>query len=132
MWRPYYQKWRDVTLDKLNPSMVELVPVLRDFVPPAIQLDRKTYSAFADGMLHASLQKQQISTLILTGSETDVCVLSTALAAVDHGYRTIMACDAMASSSDESHDALMNLYSKRFEVQIEVSHISEIIEAWKV
>jgi hypothetical protein len=36
------------------------------------------------------------------GSETDVCVLSSILAAVDHGSRVILAEDAVCSTSDES------------------------------
>jgi nicotinamidase-related amidase len=42
--------------------------------------------------------------LILTGAETDVCVLSTALGAIDHGYRVIITEDGVCSSSDQGHD----------------------------
>ena len=38
---------------------------------------------------------------IVSGSETDVCVLATVLDAVDMGYRVIIARDAVCSSSDE-------------------------------
>ena len=51
--------------------------------------------------------------MIVTGSETDVCVLATVLGAVDLGYRVIVVRDAVCSSSDEGHDALMTLYHQR-------------------
>jgi PhnB protein len=38
--------------------------------------------------------RRRSDTLILTGAETDVCVLSTALGAIDHGYRVIIVEDA--------------------------------------
>jgi len=131
-WRAYYEKWQNVTLDAVDPALVELVPALQKFLPPAQQFDRSTYSAFADGRLHAGLQSHGINTLIFSGSETDVCVLATVLAAVDHGYRTIVVSDALASSSDESHDALIDLYNKRFDIQIEVAIAQDVIEGWSV
>jgi nicotinamidase-related amidase len=131
-WRAYYEKWQNVTLDAVDPALVELVPALQSFLPPAQQFDRSTYSAFADGRLHAGFQSHGINTLIISGSETDVCVLATVLAAVDHGYRTIIVSDALASSSDESHDALIDLYSKRFDIQIEVAIAQDVIEEWSV
>jgi nicotinamidase-related amidase len=49
--------------------------------------------------------------LIVTGSETDVCVLSTVMSAVDLGYRVILVRDAVCSSSDAGHEALLSLPS---------------------
>jgi nicotinamidase-related amidase len=43
--------------------------------------------------------------LVITGSETDVCVLATALDAVDRGYRVILIENAVCCSSDAGHDA---------------------------
>jgi nicotinamidase-related amidase len=59
-------------------------------------------------------------------------VLATVLAAVDHGYRTIVVSDALASFSDESHDALLDLYSKRFDIQIELASAEEVIKSWAI
>ena len=129
-WQAYYEKWRDVTLDVIEPALIELVPELQKFTPPAEHFNRTTYSAFADGRLHRWLQGRGINTLIVTGSETDVCVLATVLSAVDCGYRTIVVSDALASSSDESHDALIGLYNKRFDIQIEVASSEEVLESW--
>ena len=130
MWRAYYTKWRQVTLDTVDPGLVNLLPELQKFIPPASCFDRTTYSAFADGRLHQLLRGRDVNTLIISGSETDVCVLATVLAAVDHGYRTIVVSDALASSSDQSHDALLRLFSERFDVQIELATAEETIKAF--
>ena len=45
---------------------------------------------------------------------TDGCVLATVLDAVDLGFRVIVAEDALCSSFDQGHDALMTLYRNRF------------------
>jgi nicotinamidase-related amidase len=57
-------------------------------------------------------------------------MLASVLAAVDLGYRIIVARDAVCSSSDETHDALIKLYTDRFDRQIELAEADEIISAW--
>jgi nicotinamidase-related amidase len=129
MWREFYRKWPKVTRQRLPPEYLELLPELRRFVPPAVTFDKFVYSAFADGRLHAWLAQRSVGVLLISGAETDVCVLATVLAAVDHGYRVVLLTDAICSSSDEGHDALMRMYTKRFHVQIELASVEEAAEA---
>ena len=49
--------------------------------------------------------------IIVSDSETDVCVLSSILHAVDLGYRIAIGRDCVCSASDESHDAMLGLYN---------------------
>jgi nicotinamidase-related amidase len=132
MWRPYFEKWSAVTRARIDPGLLELMPELEKFVPPARVFDKPVYSAFATGELHGELQRARINTLIITGAETDVCVLSTILAAVDLGYRIIVVKNALCSSADESHDALIGLYARRFDLQIELADADELLALWKV
>ncbi len=90
-------------------------------------IDRQTYSAFGNGRLHQYLDQHEVDTLIMTGGETDVCVLASVLAAIDIGYRVILVEDALCSSADESHDAMLDLYTKRFSLQIEVASAANIL-----
>ncbi|MBV9221403.1 MAG: cysteine hydrolase [Methylobacteriaceae bacterium] len=129
-WRRYYQHWRNATRAHLDPALIELMPPLAKFVPPAVVLDKPVYSAFAGRQLQLLLAERRADALVVTGSETDVCVLSTVLGAVDHGYRVILVKDGVCSSSDEGHDALLSLYHRRFSNQIEVADCEEIISLW--
>jgi nicotinamidase-related amidase len=130
MWRHYYERWRDTTRERMEPGMLELMPPLADFVPPATVIDKTRYSGFAEPHLHGHLRARGIDTLIVTGSETDVCVLSTVLGAVDLGYRVILVRDAVCSSSDEGHDALLQVYHRRYGQQIETADAESILRAW--
>jgi nicotinamidase-related amidase len=130
MWRSYFRKWRLVTRERLDPHLLELMPPLQRHVPPAIVCDKPAYSAFSNGRLHGILQNGNVNTLIVSGAETDVCVLSTILSAVDLGYRIIVAQDAICSSADETHDALLGLYARRFDLQIELADCAEILQRW--
>jgi nicotinamidase-related amidase len=131
VWREYYEKWDDATRRKIAPDMLELMPDLQQFTPPADVLDKTRYSAFADTELYAMLRRRRADTLVITGSETDVCVLSTVLDAVDHGFRVILVRDAVCSSSDEGHDALLHMYQRRYAVQIEVVEAKALLAQWR-
>jgi len=131
-WRSFYRKWHDLTAEQIDPFLLELLPELKRLVPPAMVFDKTRYSAFFDGKLIAHLSERRIDTLIITGSETDVCVLSTVLDAVDLGYRVIIVTDAICSSSDEGHDALLTVYRNRFSEQVETANQEEILSSWKV
>ena len=107
------------------------MPPLARLVPPATVIDKTRYSAFIGPDLLAHLQRSRADGLIITGSETDVCVLATVLGAVDLGYRVIVVRDAICSSSDEGHDALLRVYHRRYSEQIETADAEEVLRRWQ-
>lgn len=129
-WQRYYRAWPEVTGDRLDPVLVELMPELAALAPPATVIDKMRYSAFSLSPLSALLQERGAEALVLSGAETDMCLLATVLGAVDRGYRTIVVSDAVCSSSDEGHDMLMTLYRQRFSQQIEVVTTDVVLECW--
>ena len=137
MWQRYYARWWVATRERLDLRLLELVPPLAALCPgavgiefrgkvgledrfqhqhrgcpPAAVIDKTRYSAFAEPGLIDHLRQREADALIVSGSETDVCVLATVLNAVDIGYRVIVVRDAICSSSDEGHEMLMRLYRK--------------------
>jgi nicotinamidase-related amidase len=56
---------------------------------------------------------------------------STVIGVVDRGYRVILAADAVCSTSDATHDALLHLCRSRFSQQIEVASVDQILDAWR-
>jgi len=131
-WRRYYKKWEQMTLRTLAPHMVELLPELAMFVPPAAVLEKRTYSPWARPDLLHSLVSRHVDTLVVSGGETDICVLATVLGAVDAGFRVVVAADALCSSVDETHDDILHYFHKRLGEQIEVADVAEIIDGWAV
>jgi nicotinamidase-related amidase len=103
---------------------------LERFVPPASVIDKSRYSAFAEPALIQHLQERKADGLIVTGSETDVCVLATVLGAVDLGYPVAVVTDAICSSSDEGHDAILSVYARRYSLQIDTVSADEVIRNW--
>jgi nicotinamidase-related amidase len=129
-WQRYFRRWKQATRRHLPPGQLDLVPDLARFVPPARVLDKPAYSAFVLSGLSRFLADREIGTLVVTGAETDVCVLSTVLDAVDRGFRVVVVEDALCSSSDAGHDALMTLYRTRFSEQIELLTADQLAPLW--
>ncbi|MDA9544941.1 isochorismatase family protein [Bradyrhizobium yuanmingense] len=130
-WQSYFRRWRQATRRHLPSSALELVPALARFVPPAAMIDKPAYSAFSNPGLASLLVEKNVGTVVISGAETDVCVLSTVLSAVDLGFRIVIIEDALCSSSDVGHDALMTMYRTRFHGQVDLVTAEELAEVWR-
>ncbi len=129
-WRRYYRHWHAMTLDELDPAMVDLVPPLGRYLPLAELLDKTTYAPWFEGDLDGRLKRRGADTLVITGGETDVCVLGAVMGAVDRGYRVVTVVDALCSASDETHDAMVLLYGSRYGHQVELATTGQVLDAW--
>jgi nicotinamidase-related amidase len=130
-WQRYFRHWRQATRDRLPPTALELVPPLARYVPPGRIVHKPAYSAFSNPALASLLVELGIGTVVISGAETDVCVLSTVLSAVDLGFRVVIVEDAPCSSSDIGHDALMTMYRTRFHGQVDLVTSEELGELWR-
>lgn len=131
-WARYYAQWPEILRKNLDREWLELLPELEIYAPPAGVTDKPVYSPWHGGSLHQFLQESGITTLAITGGETDVCVLATVMGAVDLGYRVVLVSDAVCSSTDDGHDAAMTLYRNRFSQQVETAPLAEVLTAWTV
>jgi len=129
-WRRYFERWKEMTRNEIDPKLLELVDPLRRFVPPASVLDKPFYSPFHRTRLAQTLHERNCDALIVSGAETDMCVLAAVLDAVDLGLRVVLPVDALCSSSDESHEALIALYRNRFSQQVETASAEAISANW--
>lgn len=68
-----------------------------------LRIVKRQWGAFHGTELDLQLRRRGIDTIILTGIATHMGVESTARSAWEHGYRLILAEDAMASFSDMLH-----------------------------
>ena len=130
-WRDFYRKWAGITLKQIDPAMLELMAPLNLFVPPARVIEKPRYSAFSTPETEMALQQIGADAVIVSGAESDMCVLATVLAAVDLGYPVIVAEDAVCSSADPTHDAVQALYHSRFSQQVQTLETAAIRELWR-
>lgn len=129
-WRTYYERWPQMTRAALDPRLLELVEPLARLVPPARAVDKPANSIFSRTGFAAALKRRGITTLVVTGGETDVCVLATVMQAIDLGFRIVLPTDALCSSSDAAHDALVDLFRSRFSAQLEATTTEQLLRRW--
>jgi nicotinamidase-related amidase len=129
-WRRYFERWRELTLEPAGTALFDLVPELAACVPPAVVVDKPAYSPFHGTQLAAWLRTRGVDGIVVSGTETDVCVLAAVLDAVDLGLRVVVAEDAICSSSDETHDAMRRFFHTRLHEQVEVADVATILAHW--
>jgi len=105
----------------------EFVPELTP-TPSDIVITKRQWGAFYGTELDLQLRRRRIDSIVLCGISTDFGVESTARFAYEYGYQQIFAEDAMASRSDEQHNAAINFIFKRMG---RVRKTGEILEALK-
>jgi nicotinamidase-related amidase len=125
-WKRYYERWTLMTIESIGDEMVDLLPALAVYCPPAAVIDKHIYSPWFEGRLRAFLAERDIDTLVITGGETDVCVLATVLGAIDFGYRVALVTDALCSSSDATHAALLTVFAQ----QVETVEMETVLSSW--
>ena len=129
-WRHYYRHWHKVTLAEMNPALLELVEPLVKHAQPDTILDKPSHGGFESPAFVEALAGRNASVLVLTGVETDVCVLAFAFAATDYGYRVIIVEDAVASSSPAGHRAALEAIYPRLDQQIQIATVDQVLTAW--
>jgi nicotinamidase-related amidase len=128
-WRRYYRRWESMTLQRIEAELIDLMPALDRYRPPARVVDKVVYSPWFGTSLRTELAGRHVDTLVISGAETEVCVLATVLGAIDLGFRVIIATDAVCSSADPTHDAMIDIYHSRFGMQVETATVEEIAAA---
>ena len=129
-WQSYYRQWPQVIQDRLPAGIFDLVAPLVRHAASHQQFDKEGFSAFSGPSFPAMLRDLGTGTLVLSGVETDVCVLSTALDAIERGLRVVIATDAVTSSSPAGHRATLDHVLPRFEHMLDLAPSTDIIAAW--
>ena len=108
-----------------SPDWAEFAPEIAP-TPNDIVIAKKQWGAFYGTDLELQLRRRGMDTIVLCGIATDFGVESTARFAYEYGFQQIFAEDAMASRSDEQHNAAVNFIFKRMG---RVRKTNEILEA---
>jgi len=94
-----------VLLTEQNPrGLGSTVPLIREALPVYEPIAKMVFNCCAADAFLARLAELGRHTLVLTGIETHICVLQTALAARQRGYQVHVVADATGSRSPQNHE----------------------------
>ncbi len=97
-------------------SEAEVIPELSRFADTVI--GKRHFSAFVDTELSKLLEQQGVSTLVICGVCTDICVLHTAASAREMGYEVEVPADCVASFDALNHDFALRHMEKVLGVHV--------------
>jgi nicotinamidase-related amidase len=86
----------------LGSPLVEIDPALGRADHEPVVVKRFPSILFGTG-LHERLQAHGVDSLVLTGCTTSVCVRASAVDAMQHGYRTLVAAEAVGDFTPDLH-----------------------------
>jgi len=75
-------------------------------------LDKTTFSCKLDPAFNQELEKYPGRSIAITGVETHICVLQTALDLMEHGRNVAVVTDSVAARKDEDHQRGLNRMEK--------------------
>ncbi len=90
----------------------EIIDAFKEFIDKYRVIEKKTFSCFGSKDFVKMLEDTKKRTLILTGIETHICVLQTAMDALEKGYKVIVPYDAVSSQIKSDHEWSLKVLEK--------------------
>jgi biuret amidohydrolase len=131
--------WREAAnIGELYPNVREQIvgshwtDVAPELAPPMAGdyvLPKKRYGAFSGNDLRFLLKNLGVETLVLTGVETEICVLATAYDAFNNDYRVVVASDGTAGLEPDLVSAALRIVAREIGWVASCEEIANALEA---
>ena len=106
------------TIEVLTPRAGELV------------VRKRWYDAFAGTELDAELRARGVTSLVISGTMTDVCVLSTVVGAFNRDYRISVVEDGVATLWPDIQRTTLDIVSRAFGRVVQSKEVLDTISSW--
>jgi ureidoacrylate peracid hydrolase len=98
--------------------------------PDELVVRKRWYDAFAGTELDGALRARGVTSLVVTGTMTDICVLSTVVGAFNHEYRISVVEDGVATLWPEIQNATLDIVGRAFGRVVQSRDILDTISTW--
>ena len=108
------------------------VRIISELEPRADELtvDKRYYDGFNGTALDGALRARCVTTLVLTGTMTDICVLATVIGGFNREYRMIVVEDGVATLWPEIQRATLDIIRRAFARVVSAKEIADELAAW--
>ena len=94
-------------------------------------IEKRWYDAFAGSALDGALRARAVTSLVVTGTMTDICVLATVIGAFNREYRVTVVDDAVATLWPEIQRATLDIVSRAYGRVVSSKVVADTVSAWK-
>jgi len=98
--------------------------------PDELVVRKRWYDAFAGTELDGALRARGVTSLVVTGTMTDICVLSTVIGAFNHEYRISVVADGVATLWPEIQRATLDIVGRAFGRVVQSREVLDTISSW--
>jgi nicotinamidase-related amidase len=98
--------------------------------PGELIVRKRGYDAFAGTPLDAALRARNVTSLVVTGTMTDICVLATVIGAFHREYRVTVVEDGVSTLWPEIQRATLDIIGRAYGRIATAKEISDQISSW--
>jgi nicotinamidase-related amidase len=98
--------------------------------PDELVVRKRWYDGFAGTELDGALRSRGVTSLVVTGTMTDICVLSTVVGAFNREYRLSVVEDGVATLGPEIQRATLDIVARAFGRVVQSKEILDTISSW--
>jgi ureidoacrylate peracid hydrolase len=95
-----------------------------------IVVRKRGYDAFAGTALDPALRARNVTSLVVTGTMTDICVLATVTAALHREYRVTVVEDGVATLWPEIQRASLDIIGRAYGRVVTAKEVVDQISSW--
>ena len=108
------------------------VGIVPDLEPRAGELviDKRYYDGFNGTVLDGALRARGITTLVVTGTMTDICVLGTVVGGFNREYRMVVVEDGVATLWPGIQDATLDILGRAYARVTSAKDIADQLTGW--
>jgi nicotinamidase-related amidase len=98
--------------------------------PGELVVRKRGYDAFAGTPLDGALRARNVTSLVVTGTMTDICVLATVIGALHREYRVTVVEDGESSLWPEIQRATLDIIGRAYGRIATAKEVSDQISSW--
>jgi nicotinamidase-related amidase len=98
--------------------------------PGEIVVRKRGYDAFAGTSLDTALRARSVTSLVVTGTMTDICVLATVTAALHREYRVTVVEDGVATLWPEIQRASLDIIGRAYGRVVTAKEVVDQVSSW--
>src|SRR5213593_2646953 len=95
-----------------------------------IVVRKRGYDAFTGTPLDGALRARNVTSLVVTGTMTDICVLATVTAALHREYRVTLVEDGVSTLWPEIQRATLDIIGRAYGRVVTAKEVVDLISSW--